>query len=129
MPNSHALIVDDNSLNIEVLTMLLEQESVSYDSVDSLRKLPDALNANSNINVIFLDLEFPQGDGFEVLPELKADPRLQNVPIVACSVHTSEIDRARRVGFDSFLGKPLSPRDFPEQLQRILNGEAVWEVN
>jgi two-component system cell cycle response regulator DivK len=127
--NIHALIIDDNSLNIDVLVMLLEQQDATYSSIDSLRKLPEMLDANSNFDVIFLDLEFPHGDGFDALPNLKADPRLFNVPIVAYSVHTSEIDRARRAGFDSFLGKPLSPREFPEQLRRILNGEAVWEVN
>lgn len=129
MTNPHALIIDDNSLNIDVLVMLLENEAVTYSAIDSLRKLPDALNANPAIDIIFLDLEFPNGDGFDVLPDLKADIRLQDVPIVAYSVHTSEIDRARRAGFDSFLGKPLSSRQFPNQLRRILNGEAVWEVN
>ena len=35
---------------------------------------------------------------------------------------------AREAGFDSFVGKPLSAQKFPEQLQRILTGKAVWEA-
>jgi len=38
------------------------------------------------------------------------------------------IDVARRAGFDSFIGKPLDLRGFPDQIRRILNGQPVWEV-
>jgi two-component system cell cycle response regulator DivK len=78
--------------------------------------------------VVFLDIEFPNDDGFHILPELQADPRLQQVPIVAYSVHTNELPAAREVGFHSFLGKPLDVSAFPGQLRRILNGQSVWEV-
>jgi hypothetical protein len=45
------------------------------------------------------------------------------------SVHASEINRARDMGFHSCLGKPLNADDFPEQLARILRGERVWAPN
>jgi two-component system cell cycle response regulator DivK len=35
--------------------------------------------------------------------------------------------KARESGFDGFLGKPLDPDRFPEQIRRILNNEPVWE--
>jgi two-component system cell cycle response regulator DivK len=36
--------------------------------------------------------------------------------------------KARGAGFDGFLGKPLDPDLFPEQIRRILSGESVWEM-
>jgi len=52
---------------------------------------------------------------------------LGRVPIIAYTVHVSEIDVVRQHGFDGFLGKPLDSARFPQQLARILNREPVWE--
>src|SRR6185503_4071049 len=124
----HALIIDDNDLNIDVLSMMLANEGLSYTSVQLPRDVADVLPELEAIDIVFLDLEFPDGDGFEMLPELKANPQLKGVPIVAYTVHISEIDAARRAGFHSFIGKPLDARRFPNQLKRILNKQPVWEV-
>lgn len=126
--STHALIIEDNRLNIDVLHTLLENHGVSTTAIESPRYLSEALDSLERLDVVFLDLEFANHDGFDVLQELKADPRLANIPIVAYTVHTSEIDEARTAGFDSFLGKPLDPRRFPDQLARILEGIPVWEV-
>ena len=124
----HALVIDDNRNNLEVLTMLLQREGVQPSAVLGSHQIAKVLDQSEQLDVVFLDLEFPNADGFDILQTLKADPRLTGVPIVAYSVHTSEIDRARRAGFDSFLGKPLDMARFPDQLRHILAGTPVWEV-
>lgn len=123
-----ALIVDDNLINIDVLRMLLEAQGVETVAVSSPRHLNDAIASVDAVDVVFLDLEISNYSGFTVLQDLKKDTRLKSTPIVAYTVHTSEIDVARKAGFDSFLGKPLSVQRFPAQLARILNGEEVWEI-
>jgi two-component system cell cycle response regulator DivK len=128
MSHAHALIIDDNRLNIQVLAMLLEQEAFSYVATDSIRQVAQLLDQQGAVDIVFLDLEFPNGDGFSLLGTLKADSRLKGVPIVAYSVHTGEMSKAQRAGFHSFIGKPLNSKRFPNQLQRILNGIPVWEV-
>jgi two-component system cell cycle response regulator DivK len=126
MPNYHALIIDDQPSNIDVLAMLLEQEGISHTPVTSARQVADAVDKAPQINVVFLDLEMPNGDYHQLLQDLRADPRLAGVPIIAYTVHTSEIDQARQVGFDGFLGKPLRTTEFPDLIRRILSGEEVW---
>jgi two-component system cell cycle response regulator DivK len=84
------------------------------------------IEALDRIDVVFLDLEMPNGDYYLTLHELKQQPSLTGVPIVAYTVHTSEIDKARQAGFDGFLGKPLKATEFPGHLQRILGREPVW---
>ena len=37
--------------------------------------------------------------------------------------------RAEECGFDGFLGKPLDPDRFPDQIRRVLKGEPVWEIH
>jgi CheY-like chemotaxis protein len=87
------------------------------------------LNELAAIDVVFLDLEMPGANGYQVLEKLRADPRFQSVPVVAYTVHVSEISVAHEQGFHSFLGKPLDADRFPDQLARILSGESVWETN
>jgi two-component system, cell cycle response regulator DivK len=128
LTSGHALIIDDNSLNIEILEKLLSIEGFSHSAVTTPLDLDSALDAANQIDVVFLDLEIPNHNGFDILGELKADERIQGAPVVAYTVHTSEIDVAREAGFDGFLGKPLDAKRFPEQLQRILSGRKVWEI-
>ncbi len=124
----HALIIDDNINNIEVLEMLLAQHEASCATVQSVRHVEKTVSELEHVDVIFVDLEFPQGNGFQVLTILRGFEKLKGVPIIAYSVHTSEIDEARLAGFDGFLGKPLQAQRFPSQLKRILSGGAVWDV-
>jgi two-component system, cell cycle response regulator DivK len=129
MSHSHALIIDDNQNNIDVLAMMLTNEGCEYTSAKSVRDLLRTLDELAEkVDIVFLDLEFPHDDGFKILDGLKIHPNLKGVPIVAYSVHTSEIARARQAGFYGFLGKPLNRQRFPEQLKRLLAGKAVWEV-
>ncbi|MCA9970740.1 MAG: response regulator [Anaerolineales bacterium] len=128
MDSAHALIVDDQQANIEVLAMLLAQQGVTSTAVRATRHLMDTIARLAHIDVVFLDLEMPHSDYHALLPRLKAEPRLAGVPIIAYTVHTSEIEIARRIGFDGFLGKPLRASQFPDQLRRILNGEPVWSL-
>ncbi len=127
MAAKQALIIDDNRSNLDVLSMLLNQQGVMVTAVQSIKQVSFALE-NLTPDVVFLDLEFPNGSGWDILVDMKANPTLNGVPIVAYTVHVSEIDVARRAGFDSFIGKPLDSRRFPDQIKRILSGQAVWEV-
>lgn len=126
MTGPHALIIDDHVTNVEVLQMLLEQEGVTASFALMPYQVPDVIDATEQIDVVFLDLEMPNGDYYRLLNDLKRHPRLFAVPIIAYTVHTSEIEAARQAGFDGFLGKPLKLTAFPEQLRRILAGEGVW---
>jgi CheY-like chemotaxis protein len=124
----HAVIIDDEPLNIEVLTLLLSDSGLTATAIADPDQIPDVLPGLARIDVIFLDLELPQTDGFELLTVLKSNPQLANVPIVAHSVHTDRVNRIMDAGFSGFLGKPLDTRIFPRLLQRILNHEQIWEI-
>ncbi|HRF96790.1 MAG TPA: response regulator, partial [Aggregatilineales bacterium] len=82
----------------------------------------------SSPDVIFLDLEMPQSNGYSVLEYIQRAPQLANIPVVAYTTHTSHLNNAKNAGFHSFLGKPIDGRRFPAMLEKILNGEPVWEV-
>ncbi|MDZ4766725.1 MAG: response regulator [Chloroflexota bacterium] len=131
MSKAQVLIVDDNELNSEILATLVENSNLELEALRlSLpSKIPAALKAMSNLRVIFLDLELPNYNGYQILEELRANAALASVPIIAYTVHTNQIETIRQAGFDGFLAKPLNPRRFPDQIKRILGGKAVWELD
>src|SRR5258708_30744253 len=123
----HALLIDDNSTNLEVLASMLAAQGITYTLVKDPTEAIGRLKALPRLDVVFCDLEMPKLTGFEVLPLLREKVG-GSVPIIAYSVHLSEIDVTRRMGFDGFVGKPLDNERFPEIISRILNGEAGWAL-
>ena len=123
-----ALIVDDNQFNTNILARFLEEEGLASVIVSRPKNLDAYLSQLDDLKVVFLDLEMPELDGFDMLAQLRANELFQGVPIVAHSVHISEIKVTHDAGFDSFIGKPLNADKFTGQLSRILSGKAVWET-
>jgi two-component system cell cycle response regulator DivK len=122
----HALIVDDDTMNLEVLGRLLQANGISYSPLSDANKVEATLQSLPQVDMIFLDLEMPHRNGYDLLAALR--PLVGTTPIIACSVHTNELDAAYEEGFDAFIGKPLDPKRFSDQLARLTRGESVWEV-
>jgi CheY-like chemotaxis protein len=127
--NVYVVVIDDNLSDIKVIRTLLTQLGIHCDSLNSHDVLSGAIDQITSIpDVIFLDLEMPGINGYEVLAMLLTIPDFARVPVVAYSAYSAEMSRAREAGFHSFLGKPLISATFAEQVARILNDEPVWEV-
>ena len=127
MKSVHALIIDDDAYNVYVMERFLDKENISYTTISDTSLLEYDLKKYDHIDLVLLDLEMPHKDGYEVIEILK---RLlgETIPIVACTVHTAEINRARKVGFSGFIAKPLDMDRFSDQISRILRGESIWEA-
>lgn len=125
----HALIIEDNPANLDVLVELLHGEDVDCTSILDPREVEKVVQTQAPPDLIFLDLEMPYINGYDVLDILQKSTGWSNVPVVVCTVHTSELKNARARPFHSFLGKPLDADRFSDQLSRILRGEKVWDVN
>ena len=125
MSQQHALVIDDNAQNRKVLVQLLSKQGIVCTEVPDPRKLSNNLPTFGTVDVVFLDLEMPGLDGYDVKNLLRE--HLGATPIIAYTVHVSEINVVKKHGFDGFLGKPVDHARFPDQLARILNGQQVWE--
>lgn len=123
-----ALIIEDDQTSIDVLENLLTQLRVESTVVLGGPDVAEVLAQKPRPDVIFLDLEMPGLNGYEVLDVLRNDDEFNGVPIVAYTTHLSHMNNARTAGFDGFLGKPLHRQEFENNLIRILNGEQVWEA-
>ncbi len=127
MDYSHALIIDDDAYNVYIMERLLDRENISYTAITDTFVLENTLKELKRIDIVLLDLEMPKRDGYEVVEVLRHYLNPQ-VPIVACTVHTTEINRTKKLGFSGFIAKPLDMERFSEQIHRILNGEIIWEA-
>ena len=126
------LVVEDNLNNFLLIARLLaylgvqrcEWKASGWQVLEFAESLP-------HIDLILMDIMLPERDGYEALELLRSEPRFKDTLIVAVTADASQenMERARRAGFDGFIGKPLDPDRFPEQIRRILRGEPVWELS
>ncbi|MDX2076731.1 MAG: response regulator [bacterium] len=121
----HALIIDDTPSNMTIMAKLLTNANFTTTTISDLSTLADAIDSLPTIDIVFTDLNLDGFTGYDVLHQLRSWQI--TAPIVACSVYTDEIIRAREMGFDAFIGYPLKIGQFVSQVQRVLAGDAVWE--
>ena len=79
-------------------------------------------------HIIFLDLNMPGKDGFEVLKELKSSEKYKNIPVVMFSTSNNEqnILRTRELGANLYITKPNSFAKFQKSIEHTLS--INWDV-
>ena len=127
---AQVLVVEDNVPNFVLIARMLafmgvqrcEWKTSGWQVVQFADTLP-------RIDLILMDIRLPYEDGYQALQKVRASNRLKNTLVVAVTAEASDeqMNKAKASGFDGFLGKPLDPDRFPEQIKRILAGESVWE--
>ncbi len=125
------LVVEDNVSNFVLIARLLgymgihcEWKTSGYEVVEYADSLP-------HLDLILMDIRLPYEDGFDALRKIRASPSLKNTRVVAITAEASQeqMRKAREASFDGFIGKPINPDHFPDQIRRILAGEPVWELS
>lgn len=119
-PYARILIVDDNPVNVELLTFMLEEQGyTSLTGLTDSRELADCL-ALERFDLILLDIRMPYLDGHQILSWLRTEWGDQAPPVIVLSAQTDRATRlqALTLGAKDFLGKPF---DRQEVLQRIQN--------
>jgi chemosensory pili system protein ChpA (sensor histidine kinase/response regulator) len=114
------LVVDDSVTVRKVTSRLLERHGMNVltakDGVDAMLLLEEHMP-----DVMLLDIEMPRMDGFEVATQVRADERLQHLPIIMITSRTGQKhrDRAMAIGVNDYLGKPY-------QESVLLESIAMW---
>ena len=129
--DSTVLVVEDNVSNFVLIARMLgflgihcEWKTSGYEVVEYADTLP-------RLDLILMDIRLPYEDGYGALKKIRQSSHLKDVPVVAVTAEGTQeqINKAKVAGFNGFLGKPLDPDRFPDQIQRILSGEPVWELS
>ena len=128
--NAIILVVEDNVSNFVLVARLLGNMGIRCEWKTSGYEVVEYADALPKLNLILMDIRLPYEDGYGALRKIRGCKTLQDTLVVAVTAESSleELNKARQAGFDGFLGKPLNADHFPDQIRRILSGEAVWEL-
>jgi len=132
LPNdTFVLVVEDNVSNFVLIARMLGHMGIHCEWKTSGYEVVEFADTLPKIDLILMDIRLPYEDGYSALKKISESVTLRNVPIVAVTAEVSEsqLIRAKTAGFDGFLGKPLSPDKFPDQIKKILSGQPVWDLN
>ena len=120
MPQVPLVLVVDDSITVRRVTQrLLQREgyrvSLAADGLQALERLAEELPG-----VVLSDIEMPRMDGFDLVRNMKADPRLAGLPIITITSRIAEKHRehALSLGVDHYLGKPYSEEELLSLIRR-----------
>ena len=119
------LIVDDNEMNLKLLSWLLEKNGYE------VHIATDATTARATVRavrpqLVLMDIQLPDIDGLQLTREFKADPALRHIPVVAVTSYAMKGDRQRSLdaGCDGYITKPIDTSQFPSEIRKFLRHPA-----
>lgn len=115
------ILVDDDPDSLHLLADMLDLSGADVYSAANGTACLDLLKAIIP-SAIIVDLNMPSPDGWDLLDEIRANPLLVNVPVVALTAYYSEKveEEALRAGFDAFVRKPVKSSDLMSLLNDLV---------
>jgi PAS domain S-box-containing protein len=106
------LLAEDNPVNQQVATAMLLKRGHQVDVVANGREAVDAV-AREEYDVVLMDIQMPEMDGFEATEKIRALPQGRTLPIIALTAHalSGERERCLERGMSGYLAKPFKAHD------------------
>ena len=110
IPAGPLLVVDDNSMNRIMLSRYITKLGYQARLCENGRQALEKLQTES-FDLVLLDVEMPEMDGYEVLEHLKAHPRLRDIPVIMISAveELESVVKCIELGAQDYLPKPFNP--------------------
>jgi phosphoserine phosphatase RsbU/P len=118
---ANILIVDDTPANLQVLAGMLKERGYKVRPVPS-GKLALLAAQRDPPDLILLDINMPVMNGYEVCEQLKADDRLQSIPVIFISALTEELDKVKAFAFGGvdYITKPFQMEELHARVETHL---------
>jgi CheY-like chemotaxis protein len=116
------LLVEDNENNRYLARYLLERAGFELQVAEDGRRGLERARAG-RFDLVLLDIQMPEMDGYELAAALRADPATARIPIVGVSSFAMAGDRAKAMalGFAGYIEKPIDPATFAEEIRSFLS--------
>jgi len=120
------LIVDDVYPNRYILEEIFSEEEYEVHSVTDGVRMREYLKS-AIPDVILMDVNLPEEDGYEITKELKKNPSTKNIPVIFLTVHNTKSDviHAIKAGGSDFISKPFDPQDLKNRVEKVLKQKQV----
>jgi signal transduction histidine kinase/DNA-binding response OmpR family regulator len=120
------LLAEDVKINQEIVLALLEATRITIECADNGREALKKFAENpGKYEMIFMDVQMPEMDGYEATRRIRAlgTPQAADIPIVAmtANVFREDIEKCLAAGMNDHVGKPIDIEDVIEKLKRYLN--------
>ncbi len=128
---AYVLVVEDNLQNLVLVARLLAFSGIRhYEWKASGWQVLEFAATLPKLDLVLMDIHLPHEDGYDAMRKLKAEARFASTRVVAITAdaNPSSLKKAQQAGFDGFLGKPIDPDKFPDQIKTILQGQQVWDL-
>ena len=115
------LVVEDNELNLKLFCDLLRAHDFAAEAVRDGREAV-ARARETRPDLIVMDIQMPHVTGYELILELKADPELRAIPVMAVTAYAGRDDeeRIRAAGAEAYVSKPISLARFMQVVNGLL---------
>jgi two-component system, sensor histidine kinase len=125
----NVLLAEDMAANQLLVKHALKKRGHTIEIAKDGREAVEQATAG-NFDVILMDLQMPEMDGFEATAAIRSDPRMSRVPIVALTAHAMSGDRERclAAGMSDYLAKPLDLQQLIEVVEACGQGASVNRV-
>ena len=123
------IVEDDTNSYLATMDLLKMEGADSIHGCSSSDEAMELVETLPKVDLFLLDIYMPGGTGYDLIKRIREHPTLHDSKIVAltASVMYDDIRRVKEAGFDSFIGKPVRPARFGDQVRKILAGEVLWE--
>lgn len=118
------LYIEDNEQNLYLVTFILEKNGYEVIAArDGLEGIETAARVLPEL--ILLDIQLPRMDGYSVARQLRENPDLEVIPIVAVTSYAmvGDRDKALAAGCNGYIEKPINPDTFMHQVERHLKNQ------
>jgi two-component system cell cycle response regulator len=118
---ARVLVVEDNPTNLELMSYLLESFGhTALTAIDGGQGLEAVCREKPDL--VICDVQLPVMDGYTVARQLKVDPILRRVPLIAVTAlaMVGDRDKVLAAGFDGYIAKPINPETFVRQVETFL---------
>jgi CheY-like chemotaxis protein len=116
------LLIEDNEQNRILMRQVLTRHG--YEMLEAKDGLTGLAMARAHMPaLILLDVQMPVMNGFMVIRELRNDPELLKIKVIAVTSFAMKGDRekALQAGFDEYVTKPIDTRTFPQLVKQVLS--------
>ena len=115
------IVVEDNELNLKLFCDLLRAHGYETEAVRDGREAVERTRAFQP-DLIIMDIQMPHVSGLELIEQLKADPDLKHIPVMAVTAYAAKGDeeRIRDAGAEGYVSKPISVMKFVEAVGALL---------
>jgi CheY-like chemotaxis protein len=120
--NISVLFIDDNELNRKITVRMLEDEGIKVFAVENGKRGLEILGEENDINIILLDVNMPEMDGFTVAEEIKRRFGSRYIIVMFTSVDIRDnIEKIKQLGIYDYIVKPIKKTELINKIRDAVN--------